>query len=217
MRTQPRPAPPRATAPEFDFGSRDASQHFLFLANRLAKEKGIGFDAAWNRLRTAEPGLWRLANGQPIHDTMLTVASSFLLLNRFAAAKPGEGFAGAWQALCAEYPERVCVATSSGVADESRRNIKNRGSVVPDPAQWKQALAREDEVFDALEAYGAATSSRDRGLQIYRGEVTGLEENFRAAIHRLQAVDGLTLQEAWNRLKTTEPIFWGRFVMIFKA
>lgn len=142
-------------AAEFDFAPKDALGHFGSVVNRLQREKGLGFEAAWNAAQREEPGLWRLANGRPIHDTMLSAAGAFLILNRAASSNPDGGFAGAWQALCDEYPERVYVATSSGVADFSRRYLANRGSVVPDPAQWKQALAREEAVFDAPEAYDA--------------------------------------------------------------
>lgn len=204
-------------AAEFGFGPKDALGHFGSVVNRLQREKGLGFEAAWNAAQRAEPGLWRLANGRPIHDTMLTSLAAFPVLNRAASRNPDGGFAGAWQALCAEYPERVYVATSSGVADFSRRHLANRGSVVPDPAQWKQALAREAAVFAALEAYDARRHSTDRGLQMWRDEIGGLEHAFCDAIERLQRVNGWTVRQAWDFLKESEPIFWGRFVINHKV
>ena len=82
-------------------------------------------------------------------------------------------------------------------------------------ADWKAATARAEDVYSLLNV--EATQPIDRGLSRMQSTPRSMRTAFRSAIRMFMEADKtLTLRQAFDRLKETEPIFWTHAMLSFE-
>jgi hypothetical protein len=100
--------------------------------------------------------------------------------------------------------------------DIPQRLFNRTGDPEVSKADWKTANDRAEDVFSLLNA--GATQPLDRGLMLMRQlPPKQMGTAFRSAIRMLMEDDKkLTLRQAFDRLKETEPIFWTHAMLSFE-
>jgi hypothetical protein len=139
-------------------------------------------------------------------------AAAAATLRDLAGELTGKGmtFQKAWGVVCNRHP---------AIFKMANRRVVNRRAGDPDvdPADWKEANACEadvlaqlnSEIVQPMDRGTIPTFSGPAGDAISRG-------TFRRVVQRMMTDDGLTLQQASDKLKQDEPIFWTLAMLALK-
>lgn len=192
-----------------------AGEHFRAEVEQVKKAHGWTFDQAWNYCRQEHSALHNRMAAQsdslPQNPTtvpkaanddqnLISASQRFLTLVQNRATTSGTSFCSAWDAMSLEYPDLW--AKSAGL-------VFNRDGV-GSSADFKRAEKRADEVLNALLADLETVQYPDRGESISND--AALRGAFKREFQRL-IESGLSAERAFSEIKSTEPIFWQRFVL----
>jgi len=189
---------------------------FLVVCNRLQREVGLGFEAAWNHARITEPALYR-AMGEatrsspgllrPARELAVSASQANGAAARFKAlvlnrqSRRGVSFERAWNSLALELPD---------VFARAHGRALNMQEFYIRPEDAREAARLAPMVLDDLRA--AKDAPRDGGNSIPPHQ---LKVCFLSALRMLQE-SGLPLDKAFAQLREEEPVFWTRGVLSYE-
>lgn len=188
---RPASAATAATAPM-------AGAEFAELVKVVMGTTGCDFNEAFDRVKRAQNRIRNSQGKDRIFQNAPAAAASTLRGLAGELTAKGMKFDQAWGTVCNRHPAIVRMA--------------NRRANDPevDPADWKDANKCASDVLAQLG--DELTEPMDRGTLSqfqHPGAPAGMiRDAFRTTIQRMMTDDGLTLQEASDKLKADEPIFW---------